>query len=52
MIFIKHAYILNINEMRAAIAEHLNVPINNVTIHSFPNEKTLRIEAWVITDKE
>lgn len=48
----KHAYILGINEMRAAIAAHYDVPINDVTIHTFPDGRKFRIEAWVVTGKE
>lgn len=44
----KHAYILDINEMRAAIAAHYDVSVNDVTIHAFPEGKRLRIEACVV----
>ena len=48
----KHAYILGINEMRAAIAGHYDVSVNDVTIHAFPDGRKFRIEAWVSVGEE
>lgn len=48
----RHAYILGINEMRAAIAEHYDVSVNDVTIHAFPDGRKLRIEARVCIGEE
>ena len=48
----KHAYILDINEMRAAIAGHYDVSVNDVTIHAFPDGKQLRIEARVAVEDD
>lgn len=48
----KHVYILGIDEMRVAIAEHYDVSINDVTIHTFPDGGKLRIEAQVCVGEE
>lgn len=44
----KHGYILSIDEMRAAIAGHYSVSINDVAIQAFPEGNHLRIQALVM----
>lgn len=44
----KHGYILGIDEMRAAIAGHYSVSINDVAIQAFPEGNHLRIQALVM----
>ena len=44
----KHGYILSIDEMRAAIAGHYSVSINDVAIQAFPEGNRLCIQALVM----